>query len=180
MSRYREGWQAGYRARPGAICPLSARSDYAAGWRDGQQQRESDGPRWVTINDAGARVLSTPGDRPAVERYAITEQAHGWQWTYTGITEADAREIAGRLTRNGETWTVTPLAQPLAVLVDGHDGFTWAHDETGQLLTADTARDLAERWNARCEPEHARFQVFTLTRPGGPMEPQPATTGGGQ
>lgn len=55
---------------------------------------------------------------------------------------------------------------PGAVLVDGHDSYTWAHDEHGQPFTVQTASELAERWNARCKPEHARFRVFELVPAG--------------
>jgi hypothetical protein len=56
-----------------------------------------------------------------------------------------------------------PGKAPAAVLVDGHDGFTWAQDETGQPFTIEAARELAGRWNARMKPEHARFRVYALT-----------------
>ena len=63
------------------------------------------------------------------------------------------------------------LATRNAVLVDGHDGFTWAQDETGEPFTTESARELAERWNARMKPQHQRFRVYALV----PVEPQPGT-----
>ena len=59
--------------------------------------------------------------------------------------------------------TTPPEIAPSHVVVDGHDGFTWAQDEAGQPFTIEAARDLAARWNARMKPEHARFRVYALT-----------------
>jgi hypothetical protein len=59
---------------------------------------------------------------------------------------------------------------PGAVLVDGHDGFTWAQDEHGQPFTLETAGEMAARWNARMKPEHQRFRVFALVPAGAPSE----------
>lgn len=64
--------------------------------------------------------------------------------------------------------TTTADTLPGAVIVDGHDGHTWAQDEAGHPFTLATARELAARFNERSKPEHARFRVFTLTPAGNP------------
>lgn len=48
--------------------------------------------------------------RRAAGRFVIDSTPHRWRWTYTGITADDAQKIAGTLTGNGETWTVTHLS----------------------------------------------------------------------
>lgn len=49
------------------------------------------------------------------------------------------------------------------VVVDTRDGHTWAKDAAGQLLTLDTARGMADRYNAECKPEHRTYAVYRLS-----------------
>lgn len=43
-------------------------------------------------------------------RFAIAESTHGWRWTYTNITAAEAQWIADTLEAgSGETWTVAEI-----------------------------------------------------------------------
>jgi hypothetical protein len=58
----------------------------------------------------GAGVVTFNG--PAVGRYVVAASERDWRWTYSGITEAEAREIAAGLTGLGGvggTWTVEPV-----------------------------------------------------------------------
>lgn len=53
----------------------------------------------------------TTAQAPTAPRFAITEAARGWEWTYTNIRAADAQHIADLLNeRSGETWTVTKIS----------------------------------------------------------------------
>jgi hypothetical protein len=46
-------------------------------------------------------------DRP---RYALEAPSRGWRWTYSNITEQEARGIADSLTgHDGTPWTVRAL-----------------------------------------------------------------------
>lgn len=56
---------------------------------------------WMTAEERAA--LDVP-------RFAVTASEHGWQWTYSNITRAEAEDIAAQLTaHSGETWAVAPV-----------------------------------------------------------------------
>lgn len=48
------------------------------------------------------------------------------------------------------------------VVVDTRDGHTWWKDASGQLLTLETASEMAARYNGECKPECRTYAVAAL------------------
>lgn len=48
------------------------------------------------------------------------------------------------------------------VVVDTHDGYTFAKGADGELFDAETAAAFADQRNAEMKPEHQLYEVFAL------------------
>jgi hypothetical protein len=84
--------------------------------------------------------------------YVIEAPARGWRWTYTGISEAEAREVADSLAaHSGERWEVRPEPCRTCGFTDcpgasGEDCPRWPADDPPEYEPPDECEDYEPAW----------------------------------